>query len=217
MLELNDQFGGMDIIHRLEQLMVFGAYPEVFNLKTIEDKIVYLITLRDSYLLKDILELEAIRNPLKLSELLNLLAYQIGNEVFLNELSNKLRMAKQSIERYLDLLEKSYVIKKVTGFSRNLRNEVTKTARYYFYDNGIRNAVINNFNRFDLRNDQGMLWENFMYMERFKSNAYKQLYANSYFWRTYDKKEIDLIEERDGNLSGYEFKLSPKKVKAPLV
>lgn len=214
-LELNEQFGGMDVIHRLEQLMIFGAYPEVLTLESVQEKVEYLMTLRDSYLLKDVLEMESIRNPLKLSELLKLLAYQIGHEVSLNELSNRLGIAKKSVERYLDLLEKSFVIKKVTGFSRNLRNEVTKTARYYFYDNGIRNALISNFNQYRMRNDQGMLWENLLYIERYKSNAYKQIYANSYFWRTYNRKEIDLVEERDGKLFGYEFKLSPKKLKAP--
>jgi predicted AAA+ superfamily ATPase len=214
-MELYEQFGGMHVIQKLEDLLIYGAYPEVFNTLSGDDKREYLISLRDSYLLKDILELESIKNPSKLTDLLKLLAFQIGQEVSLNELGNNLGIAKQSVERYLDLLEKSFIIKKVGGFSRNLRKEIVKTARYYFWDNGIRNALINNFNPGTQRNDVGMLWENFMYMERLKTKSYKRIFANDYFWRTYDRQEIDLIEERDGKLFAYEFKWQAKNVKAP--
>lgn len=214
-LELYQQFGGMYVLQKLEDLLIFGAYPEVSNATSAEDKKEYLISIRDSYLLKDILELESIKNPSKLSDLLKLLAFQIGQEVSLNELSNSLGIAKQSVERYLDLLEKTFIIKKVGGFSRNLRKEVVKTARYFFWDNGIRNALINNFNPIGQRNDLGMLWENFLYMERLKTKSYKRIFANDYFWRTYDRQEIDLVEERDGKLYAYEFKWKPQKVKAP--
>lgn len=214
-LELHQQFGGMYVLQKLEDLLIFGAYPEVLNATSAEDKKEYLISIRDSYLLKDILELESIKNPSKLSDLLKLLAFQIGQEVSLNELSNSLGIAKQSVERYLDLLEKTFIIKKVGGFSRNLRKEVVKTARYFFWDNGIRNALINNFNPIGQRNDLGMLWENFLYMERLKTKSYKRIFANDYFWRTYDRQEIDLVEERDGKLYAYEFKWKPQKVKAP--
>ena len=214
-IELYKQFGGMYVLQKLEDLIIYGAYPDVLNASAAEDKKEYLMSVRDSYLLKDILELESIKNPSKLSDLLKLLAFQIGQEVSINELSNSLGIAKQSVERYLDLLEKTFIIKKVGGFSRNLRKEVVKTARYFFWDNGIRNALINNFNPIVQRNDIGMLWENFLYMERLKTKSYKRIFSNDYFWRTYDRQEIDLVEERDGKLYAYEFKWQPKKVKAP--
>ncbi|MEI7422708.1 MAG: ATP-binding protein [Prolixibacteraceae bacterium] len=214
-LELNQQFGGMFVLQKLEELMIYGAYPEILNAPSAEDKKEYLMSVRDSYLLKDILELENIRNPSKLNDLLKLLAFQIGKEVSLNELSNSLGIARQSVERYLDLLEKTFIIKKVGGFSRNLRKEVVKTARYYFWDNGIRNALINNFNPPLQRNDVGMLWENFLYMERLKTKSYKRIFSNDYFWRTYDQQEIDLVEDREGRLYAFEFKWSPRKIKAP--
>jgi len=214
-LELNEQFGGMYVLQKLEDLLIYGAYPEVLNASAADDKKEYLISIRDSYLLKDILELESVKNPTKLSDLLKLLAFQIGQEVSLNELSNNLGIAKQSVERYLDLLEKTFIIKKVGGFSRNLRKEVIKTARYYFWDNGIRNAIINNFNPPGQRNDVGMLWENFLFMERLKTKSHKRIFSNDYFWRTYDRQEIDLIEDRDGKLYAYEFKWKPKNTKAP--
>jgi uncharacterized protein len=215
--ELADQFGGMKINHLLEELMIFGSYPEVLTDNSLQGKISYLQSIRDSYLLKDIFELENIRHSMKLIDLLKLLAFQIGHEVSLNELSNSMGIAKQSIERYLALLEQAYVIKKVGGFSRNLRTEVTKTARYYFLDNGIRNVVINNFNDLSSRNDIGMLWENFLFSERLKVLEYRQMYSSLYFWRTYDKKEIDLIEERNGMLYAFEFKYKPVKEKVPAV
>ncbi|MBN1926122.1 MAG: ATP-binding protein [Prolixibacteraceae bacterium] len=213
--ELFQQFGGMKIIQELENLIIYGSYPEILNFSSASEKMEYLISIRDSYLLKDILEFENIRNPAKITELLKLLAFQMGNEVSLNELSNNLGIAKQSVERYLDLLEKTFIIKRVGGFSRNLRKEVIKSSRYYFFDNGIRNALINNFNDFSKRNDTGMLWENFMFIERLKTKSYKRIFSNDFFWRTYDKQEIDLVEEREGKLYGFEFKLNPRKVKAP--
>ena len=214
-LELNEQFGGMYVLQKLEELLVYGAYPEVLNASSLDDKKEYLMSIRDSYLLKDVLELENVKNPSKLNDLLKLLAFQIGQEVSLNELSNNLGIAKQSVERYLDLLEKTFVIKKVGGFSRNLRKEIVKTARYYFWDNGIRNALINNFNPISQRDDMGMLWENFLFMERLKTKSYSRIFSNDYFWRTYDRQEIDLVEERDGKLYAFEFKWKPKNVKAP--
>jgi len=213
--ELYGQFGGMNILQMLDNLLIYGSYPEVLNATSANGKIEYLFSIRDSYLFKDILELDSIRNPSKLTDLLKLLAFQIGQQVSLNELGNNLGITKQRVERYLDLLEKTFVIKKVSGYSRNLRKELIKTARYYFIDNGIRNAVINNFNPLSQRNDIGMLWENFLFTERLKTKAYKRIFANDYFWRTYDRQEIDLVEEREGRLFGYEFKFSPKKLKVP--
>lgn len=214
-IELYSQFGGMYVLQKLEDLIIYGAYPDVLSASSAEDKKEYLISIRDSYLLKDILELENIKNPSKLSDLLKLLSFQIGQEVSLNELSNNLGIAKQSVERYLDLLEKTFIIKKVGGFSRNLRKEVVKTARYFFWDNGVRNALINNFNPIGQRNDIGMLWENFLYMERLKTKSYKRIFSNDYFWRTYDRQEIDLVEDREGKLYAYEFKWKQRNAKAP--
>ncbi len=213
--ELYAQLGGMKMMEQLENLLIFGGYPEVVKAETREDKMEYLYSLRDSYLYKDILELENIRNPLKLNELLKLLAFQIGSAVSLTELGNNLGIAKQSVERYLDLLEKAFIVKRVGGFSRNLRKEVVKSSRYYFWDTGVRNALINNFNPMSQRNDVGMLWENFIFMERLKTKHYKRIFSNDYFWRTYDQQEIDLIEEREGKLFAYEFKFAPRKVKTP--
>jgi len=214
-MELKEIFGPMKVIEMLPELLIYGGYPEVLTSIQIAQKKEYLIGLRDSLLFKDILELENIRNSRKLSDLLMLIAFQIGKEVSLNELSGSLGIAKQTVERYLDLLEKTFIIKKVRGFSRNLRKEITKSSRYYFWDNGIRNALINNFNDISVRNDIGALWENFLFIERIKKQHYHRIYANNYFWRTYDHKEIDLVEERDGNLYGYEFKWSDRRNKVP--
>lgn len=214
-LELKEIYGPMHVKEMVSELLVYGSYPEVLTLPNYRQKREYLANLRDSYLYKDILELENIRNSRKLSDLLTLIAFQIGREVSLNELSLSLGIAIQTVERYLDLLEKSFVILRVRGFSRNLRKEVTKTCRYFFLDNGVRNAVINNFNDIVRRDDVGQLWENFLFMERLKKCSYHEIFANCYFWRTYDRKEIDLVEERDGKLYGYEFKWSERKMKVP--
>jgi predicted AAA+ superfamily ATPase len=212
-IELKQQFGGMHVIQEVENFLIYGMYPELLTTKSNKDKISYIIELRNSYLLKDILELENIRNADKMFDLLSLIAFQIGDEVSLSELGNSLGIAKQTVARYLDLLEKAFIIKKIGGFSRNLRKEVTKTSRYYFFDNGVRNAIINNFNPIEQRNDIGMLWENFLVMERIKKQHYYQIHSNNYFWRTYDQKEVDFVEERDGKLFGFEFKWKAKKTK----
>jgi len=214
-MELAEFYGNMDALSKIEELLIFGSYPEVITMDGAADKIEYLMTLSNSYLFQDILKLENIRNSSKLGDLLKLLAFQIGKEVSLNELSNSLGIAKQTVERYLDLLEKSFIIKKIGGFSRNLRKEVTKTSRYFFWDNGIRNALINNFNYLDSRDDTGMLWENFLTIERMKKQTYHSIYSNNYFWRTYEHQEIDWVEDRQGKLFGYEFKWGNKRVKAP--
>lgn len=213
LIELNKHFGGMHIIQNLEQYLVYGMYPEVLTAPDRNTKIDYLLELRNSYLLKDILETENIRNADQLHNLLKLIAFQIGKEVSLNELSNSLDISKHTVRRYLNLLEKAFILVRFGGFSRNLRKEISKSSRYYFYDIGLRNALISNFNSIDTRNDIGMLWENFMVMERIKKQHYHKIYSNNYYWRTYDQKEIDLIEERDGKLYGYEFKWKPKKQK----
>ncbi len=200
----------------LPSRLVLGNYPELIHLPSKEEKHDYLYELANSYLLKDILEFEGIRNADKIRNLLRLIAYQIGQEVSLSELAQNLEIHKDTVARYLDLLSKTFVIFKIEGFSKNLRKEITKMSRWYFYDNGIRNVIINNLIDFDLRNDQGQLWENYLISERIKFQSYTKYRSTNYFWRTYDKQEIDWIEEKDGNLSAYEIKLNEKKkFKAP--
>ncbi len=195
--------------------LIFGGYPELFSIATQKDQQDYMDELVDSYLFRDILELERVKSAKKLRDLLVLLAFQIGHEVSLTELGNSLDLHKDTVYRYLDLLEKAFVIINLRGFSRNLRKEVSKSSRYYFYDNGIRNALIRNFNPLELRDDVGMLWENYLILERMKKQHYAGVHTNNYFWRTYDQKEIDFVEERDGRLYGYEIKWISKKVKKP--
>ncbi|ODS34819.1 MAG: hypothetical protein SCARUB_00079 [Candidatus Scalindua rubra] len=168
-----------------------------------------------SYLYKDILELEGIRHSNKLIKLLRVLAFQVGKEVSYSELGTQLGMSKNTVERYLELLEKVFVLYKLSGFSRNLRKEVSKNHRYYFYDNGIRNTIIGNLNPMEIRDDTGILWENYIIMERVKKQEYLQILSNNYFWRTYDRKEIGFVEEGGGILYGYEIKWRKTKAKPP--
>ena len=214
-IELSDNFGSFYIQENLENLLIFGTYPEIITGTSFDEKIEFLHQIRDSYLYKDILELEKIRNSKKILDLLRLIAFQIGHEVSLHEIGKCLGLSKNTVARYLDLLEKSFVLINIRGFSRNLRKEITKTSRYYFFDNGVRNALIGNFNFLNSRNDQGQLWENFLFIERLKKQHYHKIYANNFFWRTWDQKEIDMVEEREGKLYGYEFKYGKKKVKPP--
>ena len=202
-------------IDKVRERMVFGNYPELLHLPDREDKIDYLNEMVSSYLLKDILVYENIKNSQKIFNLLRLIAFQIGGEVSLQELGKQLGISKNTVEKYLDLLSKVFILHKVEGFSRNLRKEITKNSRWYFLDNGIRNAVIANFNPLVSRNDIGGLWENYMINERLKYQEYQRLMSNNYFWRTYDQQEIDWVEERDGSLFGYEFKWKEDKVKIP--
>ena len=159
--------------------------------------------------------MENVKSSKKIHDLLRLISFQIGKEVSLQELGSRLGLSKNTVERYLDLLEKSFVLINLRGFSRNLRKEITKTSRYYFYDNGVRNAVIGDFRPISQRNDIGELWENYIFTERLKKQEYHNIYTNNYFWRTWDQKEIDLVEEREGKLYGYEFKYSKEKFIQP--
>ncbi len=215
MVELKEFQSSVEIQESLENYLLFGLYPEVIKLKNRVEKIAHLQEVIEANLYKDILELENVKNPKVLKDLLVLLALKIGQEVSLSELGSNLNVAKETVKRYLDLLEKAFIIVNLRGFSRNLRKEVTKNSKYFFMDLGVRNAILNNFNLLDLRSDKGMLWENFLFIERLKYRKYKGIYANQYFWRTYDQKEIDLIEEREGKLFAYEFKWSKKDQKAP--
>ena len=202
-------------MQRIKERLVFGNYPELQHIPDQPDKIDYLNDLVSSYLLKDILVYENIKNSQKIFNLLRMIAYQIGGKVSMQELGNQLSISKNTVEKHLDLLSKVFILHKVEGFSRNLRKEITKTSRWYFLDNGIRNAVIANFNPIESRNDIGQLWENYMISERIKYQEYTRLFSNNYFWRTYDQQEIDWVEERGGELYGYEFKWRDSKLKAP--
>ncbi|MCB9294478.1 MAG: ATP-binding protein [Lewinellaceae bacterium] len=195
----------------LRERLVYGNYPELIHLKSREDKSDYLREIVNSYMLKDILAFEKIRNSDKILSLLRLIAFQIGGEVSYQEIGQQLSMSKNTVEKYLDLLSKVYVLHKLNGFSRNLRKEVTKSSKWYFYDNGLRNLIIANLNPIGLRNDIGQLWENYIISERIKFQKYTRMIVNNYFWRTYDQQEIDWIEERGGRLYGYEFKWASKK------
>ena len=200
---------------QLEEHLIFGLYPQVVMAASYEEKIGVLESIKNGYLLKDILELDNLKDSLFIINLLRLLAFQIGNDVSLNELAGTLRVNRKTVERYLELLQKCYIIFAHQGFSRNLRKEISKSPRFYFWDNGIRNAVIANYNRLQLRDDVGRLWENYCLAERLKMNHYRGKISNNYFWRTYDQKEIDFIEESGGQLAGFEFKWTARKTKVP--
>ena len=201
---------------QLEMRLVYGSYPEVVLMESDEDRQLYLKELIASYLFKDILQLEGVRHTDKLLRLLQLVAFQIGGETSVAELGAQLGMNRNTVSRYLELLEKAYVVYSRLGFSRNLRKEIAKSRRYYFYDNGIRNGLINNFNNLAQRDDAGVLWENYIQVERLKYNLYTGRLAESYFWRTYDRQEIDLIEEWGGRIDAAEMKWSPQsKVRPP--
>lgn len=205
----------MNKMDKVRERLVFGNYPELLHLPDRQDKVDYLNEMISSYLLKDILVYEHIKNSQKIFNLLRLIAFQIGGEVSLQELGIQLGISKNTVEKYLDLLSKVFILNKVEGFSRNLRKEITKNSRWYFLDNGIRNAIIANFNPLQARNDIGALWENYMISERLKYQEYRRISSNNYFWRTYEQQEIDWVEERDGSLFGYEFKWKEEKVKIP--
>ena len=199
---------------KLPSMLIYGMYPNVLTSQNNTDKTEFLNELVNSLLLKDILTFQEVKGSDILFRLLQLLAFQLGSEVSMEELGNKLSISKNTVVRYLDLLEKAYVIFRLSGFSRNLRSEIDKKAKYYFYDNGVRNALISNFNPLASRDDVGKLWENFAIVERMKMRKYRKISANQYFWRTWSQKEIDLIEERDGQLFAYEFKYADT-AKAP--
>lgn len=210
-LELRKQINDYELSKNNEEYLIYGSYPKVLTLQTLKEKSLLLRSLVDSYLLKDILALENIKGSKILLDLLRLLAFQVGNEVSYTELASNLPIDLKTVARYLDLLEKSFIIINIRGYSKNLRNEIKSKSKYYFYDNGIRNAIIANFNPLYLRDDIGKLWENFLVVERLKKQNYKSIIANNYFWRTWDQYEVDFVEEREGKLFGYEFKYSPTK------
>jgi hypothetical protein len=215
-MEFSKQEDYKETTLKLEERLLFGSYPELEHYADWDDKMNYLKEIVNSYLLKDILIYEGIKQSNKMLDLLKLIAFQVGQEVSLQELSKHLGISKNTVERYLDLLSKVFVVYKVPGFSRNLRKEITKSNRWYFYDNGIRNAIISNFTRLDSRTDVGALWENYLASERIKKQNYAQKSVSNYFWRTYDQQKLDWLEEGNGNLNGFEFKWNEnRKAKIP--
>lgn len=215
-LELNKIENYKETQENLEQRLLYGSYPELEQYADTAEKQRYLNAIINDYLLKDILTFDGIRNSSKIYDLLRLVALQLGKEVSLQELGNQLLLSKNTVERYLDLLSKVFVLFKVEGFSKNLRKEITKTSRWYFYDNGIRNALIANFNPLSMRIDTGELWENYLAAERLKKQAYTEMQVRNYFWRTYDQQELDWLESTGDHLAAFEFKWNAdKKSKLP--
>lgn len=213
--ELLQSHNRFELKQKLADYLIFGTYPEILMALTRADRIELLSEITNSYLLKDILTFDRVKSSRTLLDLLKLLAFQVGSEVSNNELANQLSVDIRTVQRYLDLLEKAFVIIRLNGFSRNLRKEVTSKSKYYFLDTGIRNAIIAQYNPLDQRNDIGQLWENFVVIERLKHRTYRGIPGNSYFWRTYDQQEIDLVEEREGKLFGFEIKWSSNKAVSP--
>lgn len=205
---LNSQ-GLMKVNQTLEQRLIFGSYPDIIT--HAEDAKELLTNLAGSYLYKDLLSLDSVRRPTLLSKILTALALQVCSEVSYNEIAQIVGTDNKTVEKYIDLLEKCYIIFKLSAFNRNLRTELKKSKKIYFYDNGVRNAILNNFAPLSLRQDTGDLWENFIISERIKANQYSSRYANSYFWRTTTQQEIDYIEECDGQFSLFEMKWNPRR------
>lgn len=207
--EMVQHHGLQNELRLLPQRLVYGYYPEVVTSAGLEKQILKFLS--DSYLYKDLLSLGSIKKPEKLVLLLQALAYQVGSQVSYNEIANTIGLDSKTVETYIQLLEKSYVIFRLRAFSRNGRNELKNSRKIYFYDNGIRNALISNFSPIETRMDTGALWENFAISERMKKIEYQGIWCNKYFWRTKEQKEIDYIEEQDGVLSTYEFKYNERK------
>lgn len=203
----------LDLIKYLENYMIFGSYPEVAQLTSYDEKIELLKEISSSYLYKDILEFQKIKNSDIIFNLLRALALQLGSEVSYSELSNILGIDKKTVQRYVDLLEKNHVIFRLSAYKKNKRRNISHKCKFFFYDLGIRNAIINNFNFIDSRNDVGHLFENLCIVEKIKFNEYNNIYSNYFFWRTYDGAEVDLVEERSGKLFAYEFKYGKFKVR----
>ena len=207
--ELLNAQGLLSVKQTLESRLVFGSYPDIFNHQEAAKDLLY--NLSNSYLYKDLLNLESVRRPALLGKLLTALALQVTSEVSYNGLAQTVGTDNKTVEKYIDLLEKCYIVFKLNGFSRNLRTELKRAKKFYFYDNGIRNAILQNFAPLALRQDVGALWENFFISERIKANQYNGRYVNSYFWRTNQQQEIDYIEECDGQFSLFEMKWNPKR------
>lgn len=213
--ELSEGNTPFELKAKLEQYMLYGMYPEILHIQGADEKIAHLRELASAYLYKDVLELSGVQHSDKIYRLLQLLALQIGSEVSIHELAKSLGLSQPTVDRYIDLLEKGFILFRLSGFSRNLRKEITKKKKIFFFDLGVRNVLVENFNPLTARQDVGALWENFLVAERMKKIAYDQLYGRTHFWRTHTGAELDYVEERNGRLHGYEFKWKPKKRRPP--
>ncbi len=214
-LELQNLYNTFELQEHINQALILGGYPKLYTIQNRKEKITHLSELASSYLYKDVLQFVRVKHSKKLYDLLRLLAFQIGSTVSIYELATSLKTSSETIDRYIDLLEKSFIIFRLSGFSKNLRKEISKQDKIFFYDLGIRNSIINNFSSIENRTDVGQLWENFLLLERKKKTAYKQHQKSIYFWRTYTGAELDYVEEYEGKLVGYEFKWGTKTPKAP--
>jgi len=212
--EYESEIGYIKSEQQLENRLLYGFYPEIINNQGQEREM--LKNLVNSYLYRDILAFSDIRRPEVLEKLLQALAFQMGSEVNYNELAQIAGINKVTVQKYIEILEQGYIVFRLNSFSRNLRNEIKHNRKIYFYDNGIRNMIIGNFNQIDFRPDKGALWENFVISERRKQNLYKDTFSKMYFWRTKQQQEVDFVEEKDGNIRGYEIKWNSKKSKIPL-
>ena len=209
--ELMSTGGLLQVKQTLESRLIYGSYPDILNQQNEDLARELIMTIANSYLFKDLLSLETIRRPLLLEKILTALALQVGSEVKYNEIAQLVGTDNKTVEKYIDLLEKCYIIFKLNALSRNVRNELKKGKKIYFWDNGIRNAVIQNFSPVSMRQDMGALWENFFISERMKHNHYKGRWVKSYFWRTTALQEIDYIEEENGKFEAFEMKWNPRK------
>jgi uncharacterized protein len=214
--ELRDFYNPFELNDQLEERLIFGSYPEVITTINNAEKEEYLRDITSSLIFKDILELEQVKYPVKIRELLKLLAFQIGSQVSLNELGQQLGLNRETVERYLWLLEQSFIIFRLSAFSRNPRKEISKSQKYFFYDNGIRNIMIEDLRSLKNRNDTGALWENYIIAERRKYLLFNRISNQGFFWRTYSGTELDYIEESQDGLFSYEIKFSKTKIGAPL-
>jgi predicted AAA+ superfamily ATPase len=212
--EIANGLNKYELDQKLDNLLIYGSYPEVYTSSGTQKRNI-LGDICESYLFKDILQLTTVKYTAKIRDLLRLLAFQVGNQVSIHELTQKLSLNRETVERYIDLLEKAFVIYRLPAYSRNLRNEIAKMDKIYFYDNGIRNFLIDNLKPLDQRIDTGNLWENFIVTERRKQLFYLQKSVRSYFWRTYAGAEVDYVEEGEDGLNGFEIKISKNKVRAP--
>lgn len=213
--ELNEDF--LEARRSLEEKLIYGLYPQVYLEPGIDQKEEILNGIKNGYLLKDILEFDLQKDSVFVLNLLRLIAFQIGHDISYSEMAGRLQVNVRTVQRYLTILEKMFIIFSLPGLSRNMRNEYTKTPRYYFWDNGIRNSIISNLNPVNIRNDSGQLWENYCISERQKFLSFNRISANKFFWRTYTQKEIDYLEEREGILHAYEMKYSGRSTKVPAI
>jgi len=209
--EVKKSVSSIDFNFKIKQSLIYGLYPDVFGFDGHNSKVERLTTLSDSYLYTDVLKFNLVKDSKKVRELLTAVALQLGSEVSYSELATIIGMDRKTVEYYLDLLEKTFILFRINGFSRNLRNEITRKVKIYFWDLGIRNSIINLFNDLELRNDSGGMFENFVVSEMYKRAINEPQKTNFYFWKTYEGREVDLVTEKNGELTGYEIKIKKDK------